>query len=90
MTEKDCLELCYQHGFNWQENGIELYSILDRVSCWCCANKNLKELKNYFLYLPEYWERLKKMQAKTTRPMKKNYSVFDLENKFKGEEKNGR
>lgn len=47
MTEKDCLEYCYEKGFNWNENGIELYNILDRVSCWCCSNKNLKELKNY-------------------------------------------
>ena len=84
MTEKDCLQYCYDKGFNWLEDGIELYSILDRVSCWCCCNKNLKELKNYFLYLPEYWNRLKELQKKTNRPMKYNkYSVFDLEDRFK-------
>lgn len=49
MTEDDCLQYCYDKGFNWEEDGVELYSILDRVSCWCCANKNLKELKNYYL-----------------------------------------
>lgn len=44
MTEEDCLNYCYKNGFDWQEdNGIDLYSILDRVSCYCCANKNLKE-----------------------------------------------
>lgn len=84
MTEKDCLQYCYDKGFNWLVDGIELYSILDRVSCWCCCNKNLKELKNYFLYLPEYWNRLKELQKKTNRPMKYNkYSVFDLEDRFK-------
>ena len=31
MTEKDCLEYCYNKGYNWNEDGIELYSILDRV-----------------------------------------------------------
>ena len=88
MTEKDCLQYCYNKGFNWEENGIELYSILDRVSCWCCANKNLKELKNYYKYLPEYWEKLKGLQTKTNRPMKYNkYTVFDLENKLKEEGK---
>lgn len=46
MTEADCLEYCYQRGYRWIEDGIELYSILDRVSCWCCANKNKKELFN--------------------------------------------
>lgn len=84
MTEKDCLDYCYQKGYNWNENGVELYKILDRVSCWCCSNKNLKELENYYKYLPKYWNKLKILQTKTDRPMKYNkYSVFDLENKFK-------
>lgn len=87
MTEKDCLKYCYEKGFNWNEDGIELYSILDRVSCWCCCNKNLKELKNYYKYLPNYWNKLKELQSKTCRPMKYNkYTVNDLEEKFKGEE----
>lgn len=86
LIEKDCLEYCYSKGFNWVEDDVELYSILDRVSCWCCCNKNLKELKNYYKYLPKYWEKLKELQSKTNRPMKYNkYSVFDLEEKFKGE-----
>ena len=38
MTEKDCLEYCRSKGFVWDENGIDLYDILDRVSCFCCAN----------------------------------------------------
>lgn len=84
MTEKNCLEYCYNKGYNWNEDGIELYSILDRVSCWCCCNKNLKELENYYKYLPKYWNKLKELQSKTDRPMKYNkYTVFELENKFK-------
>lgn len=55
MTEKDCLEYCYNKGFYWEENGVRLYDILDRVSCWCCANKNKKELENMRIYLPEYY-----------------------------------
>ena len=84
MTEKDCLQYCYDKGYNWLEDGIDLYSILDRVSCWCCANKNLKELKNYYLYLPKYWQKLKDLQSRTDRPFKNNrYTIFDLEEKFK-------
>ena len=49
MKEKDCLEYCYKKGFFWKENNIRLYDVLDRVSCWCCSNKNNKELKNYYL-----------------------------------------
>lgn len=86
MTEKDCLKYCHDNGYDWLENGIDLYSILDRVSCWCCANKNLKELKNYYIYLPEYWNKLKELQLKTARPFKYNkYTIFDLEKKFKEE-----
>lgn len=86
MKEKDCLYYCYQKGFNWLENGVDLYSILDRVSCWCCANKNLKELKNYYKFLPNYWNKLKEFQKKTSRPFKNNkYTIFDLEYRFKNE-----
>lgn len=82
MTEKDCLSYCYSHGWDWKENGIDLYSILDRVSCWCCKNKNLKELENMFLFLPCYWKRLKDLQSKIDIPFKDKYSVFDLEKRF--------
>lgn len=85
MTEKDCLSYCYSKGWDWQENNVELYSILDRVSCWCCKNKNLKELKNMFLYLPEYWDKLKNLQKQIEIPFKRNYNIFDLEMKFKEE-----
>lgn len=55
MTEKDCLNYCYTHGFYWIENGIKLYDVLKRVSCWCCANKGKKELDNMYYYLPQYY-----------------------------------
>lgn len=91
MTEFDCLQYCHEKGFDWNENGVELYSVLDRVSCWCCRNKNKKELYNIWKYLPEYWERLKELQSKIDSPMKKfcnkkygNYgNVFDMEKVFK-------
>lgn len=86
MTEKDCLQYCYDKGYNWDENGVELYSVLDRVSCWCCQNKNLKELKNIYLYLPEYWQRLRGLQSRIDTPMKgEGKSVFKLEERFKKE-----
>ena len=99
MTEADCLAYCYARGFFWEENGIRLYDILDRVSCWCCKNKNRKELKNIYQFLPQYWEKLKGLQAQIPMPMKP-YSrkgvpygnVFDLEKVFEQEiqaEENG-
>ncbi|MCX4255137.1 MAG: phosphoadenosine phosphosulfate reductase, partial [Bacilli bacterium] len=78
---------CYERGFSWLENGIKLYDILDRVSCWCCSNKNIKELRNYYKYLPSYFEKLKMLQSKTNRPFKNNkYTIFELEERFKEEE----
>lgn len=89
MTEKDCLQYCYDKGYNWDEHGVELYSVLDRVSCWCCQNKNLKELKNIYMYLPEYWQRLRGLQSRISTPMKgEGKSVFDLEERFKKELEN--
>ena len=89
MTEKDCLTYCYDCGWNWNENGVELYSVLDRVSCWCCQNKNLKELKNIYMYLPEYWQRLRGLQSRIDSPMKGvGKSVFQLEERFKREIEN--
>ena len=83
ITEGEALLYCYQHGYYWMECGRPLYAILDRVSCWCCANKNLKELRGYYHYLPEYWEKLKDFQARTDRPMKgPGKSVFELEERF--------
>ena len=100
MAEADCLAYCYERGYFWEENGVRLYDILDRVSCWCCKNKNRKELKAIYQYLPQYSERLKELQARISMPMKP-YSrkgvpygnVFDMEKVFEQEiqaEKDGR
>lgn len=86
MIEKDCLEYCFSKGIHWYEDGIELYDILDRVSCWCCQNKNLSGLKNMYLYLPKYWKMLKGLQSRIDVPMKGDgKSVFQLEERFKRE-----
>lgn len=98
MIERDCLDYCHSKGFNWDENGIELYSILDRVSCWCCRNKNLKELKGIYRHLPEYWRKLKEIQARLPEPMKGYYDkektrpkgIFELETRFEYEIRTGK
>lgn len=89
MTEEDCLAYCRKKGITWEEEyastpsgKIDLYDILDRVSCWCCANKNQWELYNIWRYLPLYWDRLTELQEKIPRPFKKGYTLFDLEERF--------
>lgn len=96
-TQAGCLEINRQNGIEWLEKTprtesgyIDLYTILDRVSCWCCANKNAWELWNMWYYLPNYWERLKEMQSRIEMPMKKlcnqkfgEYgNIFELEKVF--------
>ena len=95
MTEADCLSYCHERGFYWLERSfntgtsyIDLYDILDRVSCWCCANKNLKELRNIYMYLPHYWEKLKALETQIGKPMKgSGKGIADLERRFQLEEK---
>lgn len=93
-TEKMALQYCYDRGFDWLETKggkgpIRLYDILDRVSCWCCRNKNLKELENYKRYLPNYYKKLEELEELIGEPMKKpillkdrfnskQISIFDL------------
>lgn len=71
MTEADCLELCYERGHTWEQDGVRLYDMLDRVSCWCCRNKNLKELEAMHEHLPDYYERLVALERAIGEPMKR-------------------
>lgn len=80
MTEKECLEYCYSKGFDWGG----LYEHFDRVSCWCCPLKNLKELKILYTHYPELWQKLKEMDKKAYNKFRKDYSIEELEKKFKG------
>ncbi len=75
MTEADCLQYCYSKGFNWKEEGVRLYDILDRVSCWCCGNKNKKELNNMLVYLPKYYLSRIKLLKLIKRNNKKDSEV---------------
>lgn len=81
ITEKEALEYCYNKGFNWDG----LYNNFDRVSCWCCPLKNLKELKTLYLKYPVLWDKLKDWEQKTYRKFRSDYDILDLEYKFKKE-----
>ena len=81
ITEKQALEYLYSKGFYWGG----LYEHFDRVSCWCCPLKNMKELKVLYKYYPDLWEKLKDMDNRSMNQFKKDYSVQDLEDKFNKE-----
>lgn len=89
ITEAECLQGCYDAGFDWGG----MYEYLDRLSCKFCRNKNLKELRNIRKHYPEVWGELKEYQNKTHRPFKpadatytNGLTVQDLEKRFELEE----
>lgn len=82
MTENDCLIKCYRNGFHWKEGDTELYDVLERVSCFCCANKNQKECRAMIKHLPEYWQKIKDMEQKIGKPFK-GIGTDELETKLK-------
>lgn len=84
LTEADALQHCYDFGIQYEEEGHRLYDLLDRASCYCCGNKNLKELRNIYQNLPEYWEKLRDMQARTPRLYRK-IGIDALEHRFEEE-----
>ena len=91
ITERRALSICNKQGYYWKEHNHSLYDLLDRVSCWCCANKNLKELRNIYHHLPVYWEKLKDLQSKIDRPFKGYYKglpkgILELEQRFAAED----
>ncbi len=87
MTEAECLEYCHSLGYYWlEDNDIELYDYINRSACFCCSNKNLQDLRNMYHYFPYYWEWLKKAQTRIERKFKREYTVQDLEKRFKFED----
>ena len=49
MTENDCLQYCYDRGFDW--NG--LYKIFNRVSCYLCPLQKKSDWLNLEKHYPE-------------------------------------
>jgi len=88
-TRDKILPLLAAKGVTYKELHPDQPFLYD-VSCWCCCNKNLKELKNIKKLMPDYWEKLKKLQMQMERPMKGFYKgeprgVFELDARFSAE-----
>lgn len=81
LKEKDCLEYCYNLGYDWDG----LYKKFERVSCWCCPLSRLAELKILWKEYPHLWNKLKDWQDLTYRKFRSDYNIFELEEKFKKE-----
>ena len=82
ITEAQALKYCYEHGFTWGG----LYENFKRVSCWCCPLKSLPELRTLYHKYPELWQQLKDMDNRAYNQFRADYSVQQLEEKFKKED----
>lgn len=80
--EQTCLKYCYAHGYDWDG----LYKYFSRVSCWCCPLRSIPDSRNLWKHFPELWEELKNMDSRAWNQYTKNYSVEELEIRFKFEE----
>lgn len=85
MTEWDALEYCYKKGFDWGG----LYEKFDRLSCYLCPLKSLKELKVVYKEFPELWDKMKELDSKTDRSFRPDYTLDQIEERFKNEEELG-
>jgi len=81
MTEKQALQYCYDKGFDWGG----LYENMTRVSCWCCPMSRIGELKILYNDFPQLWQQLKEMDKLSYRCFRSDYTVDELESKFKKE-----
>lgn len=81
VTGQKALEYCYLKGFNWEG----LYEKFSRVSCWCCTLQRIGEFRILYNDFPELWKELKEMDKKSFRGFRPDYTVEQLEQKFKKE-----
>lgn len=82
MTEADALQYCYDRGFYWSG----LYEKFHRLSCYLCPLKSLGELKIIWKDFSELWAIMKDYDSRTYRKFRADYSIVELEEKFKKEE----
>lgn len=77
-TEADALDYCYKKGYDWEG----LYTIFDRVSCWCCPLQPLAELRLLRKHFPDLWAQLGELDRQTYRNFKEGKSVEHLDKRF--------
>lgn len=81
MTEEDCLNYIKEKGlYN------PLYDKFKRFSCWFCPKQSLKNLRVLRKDYPEFWNMLMAWQKDSDTSFKDNYTMEELEEKFKKEE----
>lgn len=82
MDEAECLQYCYDRGFDWGG----LYKHFRRVSCFCCPLQRLGELRELRRIRPELWAKMLEWDGKIedNKWFYGEKTVHDLEKRFKG------
>lgn len=78
ITEQEAMEICRQNDLL-----SPVYDDSFRCGCWFCVKQNLKQLEKLYRNYPELWNKLKELQKDSFNTFKPNYSIDDLEIKFK-------
>ncbi len=82
MTEQDCLNYCYDKGFDWGG----LYNYFSRTNCYLCPLQRLSELKVIYTHYPELWAHMRELDKRSIeqfgRKFRSDYSIEELERKF--------
>lgn len=80
ITEEMAVEMCRQHHLL-----SPIYQTQARNGCWFCHNARIGELRDLYRRYPELWAELREIQAISRVTFKQDYTVFDLEERFKKE-----
>lgn len=60
LTERDCLQMCYDHGIRYRG----LYDKITRASCYCCPLGRLEQHRLLYHDYPELWAQVLEIQSK--------------------------
>lgn len=78
ITEKEALEICKKHDLL-----SPIYETSFRGGCWFCPKQSMKQLKWLYQTHRDLWDILKGMEKDSHNTFKPNYTLQQLEDKFK-------
>ncbi len=81
ITEAMAMEICQEHFLL-----SPIYETQVRNGCWFCHNARLAALKDLWKNYPHLWAELRCIQSISRVSFKQDYTIFDLEERFKKEE----
>jgi len=59
-----------------------IYKMFKRTGCWLCPKQTLLSLKLLYLYYPDLWKKLKKLEKDSPHAFKPNFSLEKFEKKI--------